>query len=193
MTSLMRQVTRPTPSHFGIYCMDLERMAQFYVRVFDLTITDQGQPAHFRHDLVFLSASKDQHHQLVLASGRPADAVFSNVMQISFMVPSIQYLRDIWTNAQSLGATNIRGINHGNSLSVYFSDPENNTVEIYIDMPFHVTQPHGTPLDLSQGDAEILRATEERVRQDPSFKLLPEWQAWFEGARGAAPHPPGNA
>ena len=176
MTSLMRQVTRPTPSHFGIYCMDLERMAQFYVRVFDLTITDQGQPAHFRHDLVFLSASKDQHHQLVLASGRPADAVFSNVMQISFMVPSIQYLRDIWTNAQSLGATNIRGINHGNSLSVYFSDPENNTVEIYIDMPFHVTQPHGTPLDLSQGDAVsslIITAAVQGNLPDLSTDFMP--------------------
>ncbi|MEI6300194.1 MAG: VOC family protein [Betaproteobacteria bacterium] len=183
----MKQVTRPVPSHFGIYTMDLKRMAEFYIQVFGLTVTDEGQPAHFKHDLVFLSASKDQHHQLVLASGRPADAVFSNVMQISFMVPSIQYLRDIWKKAEVLGAKNIRGINHGNTLSVYFSDPENNTVESYIDMPFYVSQPYGEPLDLSKSDAEILRETEEKARQNPSFKLLPEWQALFEAHQYVLP------
>ena len=118
----MHKVTRPTPSHFGIYVMDLKRMTDFYVSLFGLTVTDSGRPAHFPRDLVFLSASKEQHHQLVLASGRPAGATFSNVMQISFMVPAIGDLRDIWKKAEALGATNIRGINHGNSLSVYFSD-----------------------------------------------------------------------
>lgn len=175
----MLQVKRPTPSHFGIYVTDLERMVAFYVEVFDLTITDRGVGRTFKNTLVFTSASHDQHHQLVIASGRPAEATFSTVMQISFVVPTIGHIRDVWQRAEARGATNIRGLNHGNALSVYMSDPEGNTVEVYIDTPFYVSQPHGDPLDLSKSDEDIMRETEAICRADPSFKLLPQWEADF--------------
>ena len=38
----LRRDVRPTPSHFGIYVTDVERMVAFYTEVFDLTITDRG-------------------------------------------------------------------------------------------------------------------------------------------------------
>jgi catechol 2,3-dioxygenase len=178
----MLQVKRPTPSHFGIYVTDLERMVAFYVEVFDLTITDRGVGRTFKNTLVFTSASSDQHHQLVIASGRPAEATFSTVMQISFVVPDIQHMRDIWERAQARGATNIRGLNHGNALSVYMLDPEGNTVEVYVDTPFYVSQPHGDPLDLSKSDEDIMRETETICRSDPSFKLVDQWEAEFKAA-----------
>jgi catechol 2,3-dioxygenase len=65
----MLKVERPTPSHFGIFVTDLERMVRFYTRTFDLTITDRGVGRTFKSQLVFTSASPDQHHQFVLASG----------------------------------------------------------------------------------------------------------------------------
>lgn len=175
----MLQVTRPTPSHFGIYVTDLERMVAFYTEVFDLTITDRGEGRTFKNTLVFTSASPDQHHQLVLASGRPAGATFSTVMQISFMVPGIQYMRDIWKKAEARGATSIRGLNHGNALSVYMLDPEGNTVEVYVDTPFYVAQPHGDPLDLSQSDEDIMRETAAICRNDPTFKPIAQWELEF--------------
>jgi catechol 2,3-dioxygenase len=182
----MLQVTRPTPSHFGIFVTDLERMVAFYTDVFDLTVTDRGEGKTFRNTLVFTSASPDQHHQLVLASGRPADATFSTVMQISFAVPGIQYLRDIWAKAAAQGATNIRGLNHGNALSVYMLDPEGNTVEVYVDTPFYVAQPHGDPLDLSKTDEELLRETEAICRSDPTFKPVAQWELEFSAAAPGA-------
>jgi catechol 2,3-dioxygenase len=154
-------------------------MVTFYTEVFDLTITDRGVGRTFKNELVFTSASPDQHHQFVLASGRPADATFSTVMQISFAVPRLQSLRDIWQKAEARGATQIRGLNHGNAISIYMLDPEGNTVEVYIDTPFYVSQPHGDPLDLSKSDEDILRETEAVCRSDPSFKLLEDWQAEF--------------
>ena len=185
----MLKVARPTPSHFGIFVTDLERMVAFYTETFDLTITDRGVGRTFRNQLVFTSASPDQHHQLVLASGRPAEATFSTVMQISFVVPSIQHLRDVSARAAERGATQIRGLNHGNALSVYMLDPEGNTVEIYVDTPFYVAQPHGDPLDLSKDDETLMRETEAICRSDPTFMPLSEWQARFEArstARAAA-------
>lgn len=175
----MLKVLRPTPSHFGIFTTELERMVAFYTETFGLTITDRGVGSTFKNELVFMSASEDQHHQLVLASGRPADAKFSTVMQISFVVPSIQHLRDVTARAAARGATDIRGLNHGNALSVYLRDPEGNTVEIYFDTPFYVAQPHGDPLDLAKDDETLMRETEAVCRRDPTFMPLEQWQAKF--------------
>lgn len=175
----MLKVTRPTPSHFGIYVTDVEKMVHFYTSVFGLIETDRGVGKTFKAPLVFLSASPDQHHQLVIAGGRPPEATFSTVMQMSFAVPDIQSLRDIRDKAVALGATRVLPLNHGNALSVYFGDPEGNTVETYLDMPFYISQPHGDPLDLSLDDATILRETEAICRKDPSFMPIEQWRARF--------------
>ncbi len=175
----MLSVTRPTPSHFGIFAHDPARLVEFYTAVFGLTVTDRGRGRTFPVDLIFMSASPDQHHQLVIAGGRPPDATFSTVMQISFVVPSIQSMRDIRKSALEHGATQMRGLNHGNALSIYFSDPEGNTVEVYIDTPFYVAQPHGDPLDLDKSDDELMRETEAICRADPTFMPLDAWRARF--------------
>jgi catechol 2,3-dioxygenase len=175
----MHTVTRPTPSHFGIFVTDIQRMTDFYTQVFGLVVTDRGQGRTFKSELVFMSASEDQHHQLVLASGRPVEATFSTVMQISFAVPSIQHIRDAKAAALERGATQMRGLNHGNALSIYFSDPEGNTVEVYIDTPFYVAQPHGDPLDLTLSDEEIMRQTEAICRADPTFMPVAQWRERF--------------
>jgi catechol 2,3-dioxygenase len=176
---LSLSVSRPTPSHFGIYVTDLERMVEFYTQVFGLTVTDRGKGRTFQTDLVFMSASPEQHHQLVLASGRPAEATFSTVMQVSFIVPAIQDLRTIRSAALERGASQMRGLNHGNALSIYFSDPEGNTVEVYTDTPFYVSQPHADPLDLELSDETIMRETEAMCRQDASFMPIEAWQEKF--------------
>jgi catechol 2,3-dioxygenase len=176
----MVSVTRPTPSHFGVFVTNLEQMVDFYTHVFGLTITDRGRGRTFQNELVFMSASENQHHQLVLSSGRPKEATFSTVMQISFKVPNIQAIRDIKASALMRGASRMLALNHGNALSIYFADPEGNTIEVYIDTPFYVAQPHGDPLDLDQSDDDILRETEAMCRRDPTFMPLDAWQAKFK-------------
>ena len=175
----MLKVSKPTPSHFGIYVTDVEKMVDFYQTVFGLVVTDRGVGRTFKAPLVFLSASADQHHQLVISGGRPAEASFSTIMQLSFAVPSIQSLREIRSKAVAAGATRVVPLNHGNALSVYFADPEGNTVEIYIDLPFYIAQPHGDPLDLDKDDATILRETEEICRLDPTFMPIAQWEEQF--------------
>ncbi len=175
----MLQVTRPTPAHFGIYVTDVERMVAFYKTLFGLTETDRGVGKTFKFPLTFLSASPDQHHQLVIAGGRPPEATFSTVMQLSFVFPDIDGLREIERRAPELGATDMKLMNHGNALSVYFKDPEGNMLECYVDMPFYVAQPHGDPLDLSKDDATLLRETEENCRKDPTFMPADQWRARF--------------
>jgi catechol 2,3-dioxygenase len=172
----------PQLSHMGIFVHDVERMVNFYTTLFGLKITDRGVGRTFKNTLVFLSARPEQHHQLVIASGRPADATFSTVMQLSFLVQRIDDLRRIRADALALGASQMRGLNHGNALSIYFADPEGNTVECYLDTPWHVAQPHGDPLELEMSDEQIWRQTEAACRADPTFMPREEWERQFQSS-----------
>lgn len=93
-------------------------------------------------------------------------------MQLSFKVTSIDDLRQVSFAAPALGTTTLFTLNHGNALYVSFSDPESSTVEVYIDTPFYVSQPHGDPLDLSKSDGELMAETEANCRQEPSFMAV---------------------
>lgn len=153
---------RPHLSHLGIFVIDLEQMERFYAEVFGLVVTDRGVGKVFNNKLVFLSGNPEQHHQLVLSTGRGAD-VPSTVMQMSFMVNTLDELRGLRAAAIAHGAQNLFGLNHGNSWSIYFDDPERNRVEIYVDTPFHTPQPCGEPLDLELSDEAILEQTAQLV------------------------------
>jgi len=172
----------PRLAHFGVFCHDVDRLAVFYGEVFGLVETDRGQGITFPMKLVFLSSSPEQHHQLALASGR-APGSASTVMQLSFKVTSLDELREARRRALDHGATQLRGLNHGNALSIYFSDPEDNTVEVYLDTPWYVTQPHGDPLDLERPDDEIWAETERICRADPTFQPVDAWRSATFGAR----------
>ena len=164
----------PFIAHMGICCFDIERMIDFYGKVFDLRLTDRGVGITFPYKLAFMSAHPTQHHQLAFAENRPAGAP-STLMQVSFKVKNLAELRQARDRALANGATKMRCISHGNAVSIYCLDPEENIVEVYFDTPWYVAQPHGDPLDLDHADAAIWGETERIVRADPTFMPATDW------------------
>ena len=167
---------RPQLSHVGIYVFETDRMVAFYKDVLGLEVTDRGMSRSAKAPITFMSSNPSQHHQFVLVEGRAAEARSSTVNQLSFKVESLDELRGVATRAGQHGAK-LRLTNHGNAWSIYFPDPEGNQIEVYVDTPWHVAQPHGEPLDLSLSDESILAATEKSVRADSTFMLREERQA----------------
>lgn len=176
---------QPILSHVGLHAWDLDRMVDFYRGVFGMIVTDEGVGRTTGTRLAFLSGSPEHHHQLVLAAGRPAEATFSTVMQLSFLVSSIAALREARDRALAMGGSGLLCLNHGTSLSAYVDDPEGNRIEIYFETPFYIPQPHGDPLDLDRSDEEILRDTEELCRSSAGFMLREDWMKTF-GTKSAA-------
>ncbi len=179
-------MTQPTPalsgrhslvfSHMGFYVRDLERMARFYKEVLCFTETDLGDLGPVQ--LVFLSRDPAEHHQVVLATGRPADLSFSVINQISFRVPDLATLRVVRDRAAAdPGVTDLMSATHGNAVSVYFRDPEGNRIEIFFDTPWYCEQPLREPISLDQPDADILARAEAMARSRPKFQSRAQWQA----------------
>jgi catechol 2,3-dioxygenase len=160
---------KPQLAHVGIYVTDAENMIRFYGDVLGLTVTDRGISSSTRSPIIFMSSNPTQHHQFVIVQGRDK-ASTSTINQLSFKVDTLNELREVAAKATAKGAK-LRQTSHGNAWSVYFPDPEGNQVEVYLDTPWHVAQPHGDPMDFSLSDEEIYAQTEKIVRADPTFKL----------------------
>ncbi|MEO7725719.1 MAG: VOC family protein, partial [Burkholderiales bacterium] len=131
-------------------------------------------------EIVFLTRDAREHHQFVMAAGRPGDLPFNPVNQLSFRVDSLPTLRALYKALKSESVENLRTITHGNALSVYFHDPEKNRVELLIDTPWYVPQPYREPYDIMLPDAEIWASLEKQVRGVKGFKMREDWAAEIE-------------
>lgn len=171
--------------HVGVFATDVERMKRFYTEVLGLTVTDDGRTSRGTR-IVFTSGNPAEHHQVVLVEGRAADSP-GTIQQLSFRVDSLSELRAGYERVRSGGAGDIAPIDHGNSWSVYFRDPEGNRLEIYMATPWHVAQPHAEPLDLALSDEALFRACEAKCRKDPTFRAVEDWRADFARERETVP------
>lgn len=181
-------------SHVGLHVIDMARMEDFYSRVLGFTVTDRGQlqrPAG-AIDLVFLSRDPDEHHQIVLASGRPDASGFNPINQLSFKTDTLAGLKALHSSLVAEGLRDIAPISHGNALSVYARDPEGNRLELYFDLPWYVTQPVAVPVDLTVPETDIMNRAEAHARSMPGFRSRAQWreemaQRMAESSRPSAP------
>src|SRR3546814_14306532 len=148
----------------GIFVRDRAAMEAFYADVLGLKVTDRG--TFNGRDLVFLSGSPREHHQIVLASGRNDGPGVNVLNQISLKAGSLDSLRALSGRLAEAGvpADDVAPVDHGTAWSLYFPDPDGNRVEAYTATPWYVPQPAAERLDLSLSDVEIAAARSEERR-----------------------------
>ena len=168
-----------TLRHVSMYVTDIEATLAFYTDVLGFTISDRGP---FRGEqIAFLTRDPEEHHEIVVMSGRPAGS-YGTINQISFRGEKLADLRATHELLTNGGIEKIDPVDHGNALSVYFWDPEDNRIEIYIPTPWYVAQPNRTLLYFSLTDYEIWVANEQKCRADPSFQTAEDWRASVRAA-----------
>lgn len=183
MSSPLGQRNALVFSHMGFYVRDIGRMTRFYRDVMCFFETDRGLLGTV--ELVFLSRDPSEHHQIVLATGRPADLSFSVINQISLRVPDLATLREVRNRAQAdPDVTDLVTATHGNAVSIYFRDPEGNRLEVFMDMPWYCEQPLREPIDLDQSDEAVMAAAQALARSRPKFRTRAQWVAEMEQLMG---------
>ena len=176
MTASTSTPIRPQLNHMGINVYDVAAMEAFYTGVLGLIVTDRGVGHTFKAQLVFMSCNPKNHHQVVLASGRDPESKKSTINQISFKLEDLEQLREMYRRVRDYGVQALRPLNHGNSWSLYFFDPEGNNVELYCDSPWYISQPHGDLFDPEATTEQILAETEAMCKDDPNFMPIEQWR-----------------
>jgi catechol 2,3-dioxygenase len=182
MTTTSRPRPRLSTGHSTLSARNLDALKAFYCDVLGFEVTNTGPvPGEgVNQDLVFLSQDPSAHHQIAMVGGSlTGDHDFVMVDHLAFRTGSLDDLRVIHKNLIDAGITEILQIDHGNSWSLYFNDPEGNGVETYVDTPFHVAQPYANEWDINAADEEILATTRDNAKDAPEFMLMKDWSTNF--------------
>ena len=133
-------------------------MEDFYTRVLGFAVTDRGNLGSTK--IVFLSRDPREHHQIILASGRPDGGGFNPINQISFRMAEFAGLREMH---RRLAGEKVR--------------PEGNRIELFVDTPWYCKQPMRVPMDMKLADGELWAWAEAEARKQPGFMPVEEWRA----------------
>lgn len=179
-------------NHIGLHVHDLAAMKDFYTRVFDFTVTDEG-PLPTENgpvNIVFLSRSPQTHHQIALIQARPPMAEggvpFNVINQISFLADSLDTLLAAYQTLVVAEGREARSLSHGNALSFYLHDPEGNRLELFWNTPWYVVQPMVELMDFNQTPEALLAQAEAHARTLPGFKPRAQWVAEMAERMGGA-------
>lgn len=174
-------------SHCVLKVRDIEAMVRFYCDTMGWVVADRGPlgpPG--APDIVFLTGSSSDHHQMALAQTR-GDEEATSLDHNAFRVAS---LADVKAMHERLTADPrveaVAPLTHGNAISVYFKDPEGNGIEIFCDSPWHVKQPAARGWDPNLSEPEILAYVENQFRDDSEFQPMDAYRAQRAKAFGEA-------
>ena len=122
--------------HILLRVMDLERSKKFYSEVLGFHILEEDP----EHGGTFM-ALPGQSHAIDLFAVRDVEAArqqtpgVRGLGHVAFRVDSEQALKDAYVALREHGVDITRSIDHASQQSVYFQDPDGNTLEIYYERP----------------------------------------------------------
>jgi len=150
--------------HLGFYVKDVGRSVAFYRDILGLQVSDRSPRGS-----VFMTAQDRlaEHHELLIAPGRQ-DGTANTIQQISFRCASLADVKDFYRLFLERKVPIQRIVTHGNTVSIYFEDPDGNSVEVYWPTRIDVPQPFGKPIDLTKSDEEILAQVKQLIAEGQS-------------------------
>ena len=113
-------------SHTVINVRDLERMLGFCTDVLGFEISDRGPLGPGAPEIVFLSNDPDEHHQVAMVASRDGETAANPLNHMAFRVDSFEDVKTLHECLSASEDAKILPVSHGNTLSLYFSDPEGN-------------------------------------------------------------------
>ena len=122
--------------HVLLRVLDLDRSKKFYGEVLGFKILEEDP----EHGGTFM-ALEGQSHAIDLFQVKDADAALRQTPgvrglgHIAFRVESEEDLKDAYASLRQNGVEITRTIDHVSQKSIYFNDPDGNTLEIYFELP----------------------------------------------------------
>ena len=144
-------------AHVGVFVTDLERSIAFYRDILGLTVTDEDRGP----GLIFLSSHpEDEHHEILLASGRDVPPNVKLLQQIAFRCAALADVIEYWKRFKANQVKIMYTITHGNAISCYFKDPDDNILEVYWQTGLKARQGFLMGLDFNKSEQELMSEVE---------------------------------
>jgi catechol 2,3-dioxygenase len=121
--------------HIVLQVTNLDRSLEFYRDTLGLPVVSNGSPRGRR--MVFFSLG-EKHHDLALVELEPGaggnDHSRAGVFHVAFKVgDDVEKLKEAKARIDAAGVPVVRTTEHVTTLSLYVSDPDGITIELYVD------------------------------------------------------------
>ena len=141
-------------SHTVLNIKDAKKILDFYVGTLGFEISDRGPLAENGPEIIFMSQDPNEHHQIGLVVSREDEGPSNSLNHLSFRVDSFKDVKIMKSKLESANV-DILPLCHGNALSLYFNDPEDNGIEVF--------------WDTNLNEEEVLAWVEETFKDKPNF------------------------
>ena len=157
-------------SHALIPVKSMREMIDFYTKVLGFKVADRATQ-NGRDHIVFLSHLEEEHHQLAFLA---SDLSFDSGKKRAHFAFRTTSLSEVKSLHETLSADDRIGsvspVTHGNTWSIYFGDPEGNTLEVFCDTPWTVDQPFSDSWEPSDTDEAIHANTLALIKERTDFR-----------------------
>jgi catechol-2,3-dioxygenase len=130
MTPIDRLHSPARLAHIALRTNKLDEMIKWYCEVLGAHV------AHASDKIAFLTYDKE-HHRIALVAieaYRPKpDYEFAGYFHTAFAYDSLKELLETFVRLRNAGILPVRTINHGPTVSMYYSDPDHNQIELQVD------------------------------------------------------------
>lgn len=119
--------------HVNFRVADQERSKKFYAEVLGFQVAEEDPV----HGGVFMTLGED-FHNLDVSDGRGREmsrARAPGFVHVAFLVDSPTALREAYVSLLDHGIPIDHATNHVNQRSIYFKDPDGNSLEVYYEIP----------------------------------------------------------
>ena len=163
-------------AHVGLHVRDLQKSVAFYRDIVGLKISDDDKLA----GIVFMSSHpEEEHHELLLTAGRSVPLNAQLLQQISFRCSTLKDVIEYWRRFVANNINILYTVTHGNAISCYFKDPDENICEVYWTTGLKARQGFLIGLDFNESEEALMRQVTDLVNQHGEkgvidFKLLAE-------------------
>jgi catechol-2,3-dioxygenase len=133
---------RPALHHFGFKTANLDAMVDWYAKVLGM---DQNHRSTTRHGsstdagwrTVWLSNDQANHRIVIMALPGLSDDVQKSrhrgLHHIAFEFPTLDDLLVTFRRLKHLGIEPVHSADHGPTTSLYYEDPDRNSIELFVD------------------------------------------------------------
>ena len=124
-----KMINLPKIGHIHIKVSNLKKAEKFYIKIFEFKISERAG------DYLFLTFGKE-HHDLALQeiknAKRPSDNM-TGLYHFAIELDNLKQLANIYLKLKKYNV-GCMAIDHGISKTIYFSDPDGNGIEVYVDI-----------------------------------------------------------
>jgi catechol 2,3-dioxygenase-like lactoylglutathione lyase family enzyme len=116
-------------AHFVLRSSNMARMVDWYCTVLNMHVVQ-------RNDFICFMTYDDEHHRLAVVNVEglhEPDAKAWGLAHVAYTFRDIGELLSTWRRLKDKGIEPYRPIHHGPTISLYYRDPDGNSVELQVD------------------------------------------------------------